>query len=935
MRIKDLTAAQFRKYFEIRLQGHKLQKSSGGVVTTCPFHEEKNPSFSVNFEKGVFKCHAENIGGGILDFEKKFSNCDDQTAIGNIAELIGEQQLVMASGAQKPEVIYDYLNEFGKLLFQVVRYPKDPQTGKKKINQRRPCQTCDNGKSQQKCTNPDCRHGWVWKKDGLRKVLYHLPSVITANEVLVTEGEKDADRLKRAMVEAGVWRAELAVTTSPEGAGKWRDEYAPYFAGKKVIIFPDNDPPGEQHAEQVARSVSRYAVWVKVVKIPHLGDKEDVTDYFDKYNGTVEELMGYVKGTSVWKAVERGGTKMFVDIVDFVRRAPLQKNWVVEGLVERGSNGFVIAKPKGGKAQPVDANVLTPNGWAPIGSIRPGDEVIGVSGTAVRVSEIHPQGVVPCYRVTMSDGSSTEATADHLWAIESHNDRVKKRGVKLVTTEEIRERLSRGEQRFSYIPLCAPVSYPRKELPIAPYVLGALLGDGGMTTSTITLTTHDAELVDRFEKELPLGTRLTRYKEVGTYGVRTDSRKRSDIKAAPMLTRLAGLGLVKVKSADKFIPQQYLRASIPQRLDLLRGLLDTDGCFEGSRKITYCTVSYRLALGMRELVESLGGTATIRKKKRHYKLRGQRINTQDAYFMAIKLPRELGCPFSIKRKAEKWERSRHGLKKIPCRSIVSVEFSREAEAVCITVDSRSGLYVTENHIVTHNSFSTIDLAIALASGTPWLNFNVQQKLRVAHVSREDNPDTSTWRYKELLKGRSIFEEELRGQVLINTKYETPRFMLDEEEWILQLIEDMKATGTQFLILDVLNKMHGADENDNTEMRAIMDRVDFIQRETGAQWCIVHHYNKGNSDDDVALTEMMRGASAIAGAAEWIAGFVLVDEEKHIRKARFDIKSAMPPKSLYWKIDSSGEATGQGIVLKEVEYEPTTGRRKKKAEEVLA
>src|SRR5207248_111399 len=173
------------------------------------------------------------------------------------AELLGEPQLF--NFAQKPEAIYEYQDAGGKPLFQKLRYPG------KRFTQRK----------------PDEKGGWIYKLYDGPKPLYHLPEVLVANYVFICEGEKDADNVRALNLSNREKSWFFASTTNFDGAGKWREEYSVFFAGKRVVIFPDNDEPGRRHAEQVAASVHRYATGVKVVTLPGLKEKEDVSDWLE------------------------------------------------------------------------------------------------------------------------------------------------------------------------------------------------------------------------------------------------------------------------------------------------------------------------------------------------------------------------------------------------------------------------------------------------------------------------------------------------------------------------------------------------------------------------------------------------------------------------------------------------------------------------------
>jgi putative DNA primase/helicase len=166
--------------------------------------------------------------------------------------------------AAKVVKTYDYQDQNGNLLFQVVR--SEP----KKFWQRR----------------PDGNGGWINEIKSLPELVpYRLPGVIKAEKVFIPEGEKDCDRL----VQLG-----LTATCNPMGAGKWRDEYNKHFHGKRVVILPDNDSPGRNHSYTVARNLHGVARSVRVVELPELPEKGDVSDWL-KTGGTKEGLLALVE----------------------------------------------------------------------------------------------------------------------------------------------------------------------------------------------------------------------------------------------------------------------------------------------------------------------------------------------------------------------------------------------------------------------------------------------------------------------------------------------------------------------------------------------------------------------------------------------------------------------------------------------------------------
>lgn len=166
---------------------------------------------------------------------------------------------------------YPYRALDGRLLFEVVRY--DP----KGFRQRRPLEG----------------GGWAWNLRDIEPVLFRLPELAAADPkrtVFVCEGEKGVD----ALMELG-----LVATCSPMGAGKWRPSYAEPLRGRHVVVLPDNDQPGRDHAEAVARSLHGVAASVRIVELPGLPGKGDPFDWA-KAGGTAAELRDHVRAASPW-----------------------------------------------------------------------------------------------------------------------------------------------------------------------------------------------------------------------------------------------------------------------------------------------------------------------------------------------------------------------------------------------------------------------------------------------------------------------------------------------------------------------------------------------------------------------------------------------------------------------------------------------------------
>lgn len=352
-----------------------------------------------------------------------------------------------------------------------------------------------------------------------------------------------------------------------------------------------------------------------------------------------------------------------------------------------------------GKASPLTTILQTPTGPITMRDIRVGDRVIGQNGKPTIVRGVYPQGVKPVYQVTFRDGSVAECCGDHLWQVRRASDIRRGIAPRVMTARDILDTgvtWSSGDMQWQ-IPLCDPVEFDSKVLPYHPYIIGALIGDGAISNGRSILVCPDKEIVDRVKAGLPVGLEVhsdwnhptcPRHNIVSPSGL------------ANSLTRhIKDIGL-RVTSLEKRIPTQYLYASINDRIELLRGLMDTDGCSSRNR-ISFSTSSPALAQDMKTLVQSLGGTVVTRRYERK---RGGNAE----YQLNIKLHKI--NPFHLSRKANKWKPSD---KNPPSRYIQSIELVGEAEQQCISVDAEDGLYLTDDFIVTHNTTCALGLAEAI------------------------------------------------------------------------------------------------------------------------------------------------------------------------------------------------------------------------------
>ncbi|NEC68242.1 PhoH family protein [Streptomyces sp. SID9727] len=377
-----------------------------------------------------------------------------------------------------------------------------------------------------------------------------------------------------------------------------------------------------------------------------------------------------------------------------------------------------------GRAQPVFTNVLTPDGWRPIGTLEVGDLVIGSDGAPTPVLGVYPQGEKDIYRVSAQDGSWTLCCGDHLWTVRTASDKRRDKPWRVLETKEMIGNLRAARARRYELPmLTAPVSFPEREVPMDPYALGLLLGDGCLTGATTpSFATQDPELAEALEGSLP-GVSV-RHKGGPDYTLNRLKAPGDVVTLENPVTRaLRELDLVGTRSHSKFVPDAYLFNSADVRLAVLQGLLDADGGpvtqKDRTCRVQYTTASIMLRDDMIALVQSLGGVAYTRRRaaegRTPGRARGRDVHHRyDAHVVDIRLPEGIE-PFRLPRKAEKYRAAGGGGR--PMRFIDSIEPAGREEAVCIQVAAEDSLYVTQDYLLTHNTLNDAFIILDEAQNT--------------------------------------------------------------------------------------------------------------------------------------------------------------------------------------------------------------------------
>jgi phosphate starvation-inducible protein PhoH and related proteins len=392
-------------------------------------------------------------------------------------------------------------------------------------------------------------------------------------------------------------------------------------------------------------------------------------------------------------------------------------------LIDRGTIEVAPLAFMRGRAQPYFSNVLTPSGFRPIGSLRVGDAVIGSDGRPASVRGIYPQGPKEVFRVGTQDGASTFCCAEHLWSVSTPSDRRRGRPRRVLETREMMGRLRAAHNHRLELPLISsPAVFPSKDVPMDPYALGLLLGDGCLTASTTpTFTTADPGLALALERSLE-GMDLVARGKYDFVLRNREGHRGGVIVANPVTALLREMGLAGARSPTKFVPKAYLCNSADVRLAVLQGLLDTDGGPVTQRgrscRIQYSTTSPALRDDVVFLVRSLGGVAYWRTRRGAGRSPGRAAgrpveHRHNAYVMDLRLPVGI-MPFRLRRKALPYHRDGGGR---PMRFVDDIEPVGRFDTLCIRVDAPDSLYVTDDFLVTHNTLNDSFIILDEAQNT--------------------------------------------------------------------------------------------------------------------------------------------------------------------------------------------------------------------------
>ena len=381
------------------------------------------------------------------------------------------------------------------------------------------------------------------------------------------------------------------------------------------------------------------------------------------------------------------------------------------------SKVLVTSSAAAGKALENSTLIYGPDGPFPIGEAKVGQQIYGEDGELHTIIGVYPQGKKKKYIVNFSDGTSVNCCNEHLWTFQTESLRSKKS--KTWRTRSLQEIIdnyplyiaSRAKNNFGtgetcrkniFIPMTQPINFPKRELPLDPYTLGALLGDGKLGSAGIqtSFSNEDKDVLEFVSTGLKqIGYEL-HYQSGYDYNIRQINREYGYHQKGKLTLILEELKLDGTRSGNKFIPSIYKYSSIEDRLELLKGIIDTDGYCDGN-SYDLILKSKQLVLDVQEICESLGLTAVFQTKKAICTNSPEgRKDCGIVYRLRIK-PSKI---FPKLHKSQKREKQWKPTNRYSFRAITEIiETDEEIEMTCIQVDNPTSLFVTEHFIVTHNT----------------------------------------------------------------------------------------------------------------------------------------------------------------------------------------------------------------------------------------
>ena len=457
---------------------------------------------------------------------------------------------------------------------------------------------------------------------------------------------------------------------------------------------------GSVDSPQVREIIKDY-LNVDKVKLSELD--QSVLDEIKKNQEIVLNLPNFAKEIKVSKTTAQ--LPNFYEIIDDVLA---------------GNNVYLIGEAGGGKASPLYTKILSENGWITFGDVKNGDKVWGQDGVLYEVNGVFDRGVKSVYRVFMNDGGFADTCDEHLWKIYTRNDRHRSGvGRVLPLSEVMKSIVTNNGCANAFIDIAKAIPFADKQHIIHPYILGVILGDGGITQETIKIFNPDEEIISRIKdllhENLEMHTLTVKDGKCAAFSIVAKEGMRN-----VYIQELKRMGLMYKKSIEKHIPEEYIFDSIENRQELMRGMNDTDGYCDPTH-FEYSTSSEALMNDYLELARGLGFTAKQTSRIPTFTDKnGNKKKGLLSYRITVNFGKSF-VPFCLSRKANAYKKPE---KYTGCRFIKSVSYLGEMETRCISVTNPEHLYVTDDYIVTHNTYTAEQISKTL--GIEYVTLNCSQ-----------------------------------------------------------------------------------------------------------------------------------------------------------------------------------------------------------------
>lgn len=378
----------------------------------------------------------------------------------------------------------------------------------------------------------------------------------------------------------------------------------------------------------------------------------------------------------------------------------------------------IFGQPSVGKSLALGESIPTPKGKIPLKDLKVGDTVFDMYGKPTKIKGYYPQGKLDVYEVTLTDGRTLKVSKDHIWGVyTSRGNLINK------TTQELLDAgiyLDKRHPRFKIPSGGYRIDYPSKEIPVDPYTLGVLLGDGCLTFSQLTISSQDPYVINKVATNLSstFGDLEVMHQETSSkyrwqYKVIGRAKNNCYLKTKEVLN---GVINIPVKTKGKYIPECYMYNDYNVRLSLAQGLLDTDGHVAVSKghsaHLSWVSVNEELADQFASLLRSLGYRVTKHAYAHKYK------DSIEYTLRILSSIEELKKLVTLPRYLEKFEgvpEKHRDYSKISIKSIEPLGY--KAEMACLYVDNKEHLFLANDYVVTHNTTITHSaLAVAQKTG---------------------------------------------------------------------------------------------------------------------------------------------------------------------------------------------------------------------------